>query len=66
MHPMYAAGIIQLHMSNHAAGFQNCSRSLDEVDTTRLQHGQHHHHLHHLKPKHKQTDNKSKTSDSGN
>lgn len=42
-------------MSDNAAGLQNCTRSLDEMNTTGLNHSQGHHHLHHLKPEPRQT-----------
>lgn len=56
---MYTAGVIQVHMGHHTARLQNCSRSLDKVNTTRLLHSQRHHHLHHLKPQHKQPVNEN-------
>lgn len=61
-HRMNTAGIIQLHMGDHAAGLQNRSRSLDEVNTTGLKHSQRHHHLHHLNPD-RQTDGQTTEAD---
>lgn len=55
---MYIAGVIQVHVGHHTARHQNCSRSFDEMDTTRLLYSQRHHHLHHLKPQHRQPINK--------
>lgn len=51
---MYTTGVIQVHVGHHTARHQNCSRSFDEVDTTRLLYTQRHHHFHHLKPQHRQ------------
>lgn len=58
-YPMYTAGVIQVYMGHYTARLQNCSRSLDKVNTTRLLHSQRHHHLHHLKRQHKQPVNEN-------
>lgn len=50
-HPVYTAGIIQIHTCHHTARLQNRSWSLDKVDTARLLRSQCHHHLHHLNNK---------------